>query len=348
MSVLDVFAGDAFSVVEMTDQINKLPFAPGRLGIVIPWNERGVSTTSIMIEEQAGLLKMVNPTGRGGPGETKEKQRRTGRILAIPHYQRDDGVWADEVQNVREFGQEQSVRTVQGVVNGRMAEHTTDMDVTLEYQRLGAIKGIIVNADTTTMYNLFTEFGVTAQTEVDFDLDNASPASGALRKKCAGVVRTIMNALGGTPVIGIHAICGDAFFDDLIAHPEVVLSYRNTPMAEVLRQGYVYPNNLLIYGAFEFGGIVWENYRGAIGETESSAGTAFVATDKCHIFPMGGDLFRTVYAPADYVETVNTIGRPRYAKQFPMPNDKGITLEMQMNALSYCRRPRALVPGRRT
>jgi hypothetical protein len=59
-------------------------------------------------------------------------------------------------------------------------------------------------------------------------------------------------------------------------------------------------------------------------------------------------LFRTVYAPADYIETVNTIGLPRYAKQYPMPNDKGISLEMQMNALNYCTRPRVLIKGKTT
>jgi hypothetical protein len=52
-----------------------------------------------------------------------------------------------------------------------------------------------------------------------------------------------------------------------------------------------------------------------------------------------------VYAPADYIETVNTVGIPRYSKQFRMPNDKGINLEMQTNALSYCIRPTVLVQG---
>lgn len=340
--VLDVFKSDAFSVIEMTDTINKIPYVPGRAGILVPWNDRGVATTSIMLEERSGVLTLVTPSPRGGPGQTVSKKKRTARTLTVPHFERDDAVYADEVQGVREMGQEQTVQTVMGVVSGRMQEHTVDMDTTLEHQRVGAVKGIIVDADDNVVYNLFTEFGVSQEAEIDFDLDNATPASGALRKKCATAVRLAMNNLGGTPIAGVHSFCGDAFFDDLLAHPEVVLSYRNTDMSEVLRQGYVYPNDMKVFGAFEFGGIVWENYRG------SNGATPFIDTDKCHLFPVGPSIFRTVYAPADYMETVNTVGKPRYAKQFPMPNDKGIYLEMQMNALSYCTRPTSLLKGKRT
>lgn len=39
--------------------------------------------------------------------------------------------------------------------------------------------------------DLFTEFGVTKHAEIDFDLDNASPAPGAVKKKCHDVRRRI-------------------------------------------------------------------------------------------------------------------------------------------------------------
>lgn len=344
MSVLNIFQDDAFSVIQLTDAINKIPFVPGRAGMLVPWDEQGVSTLTVMIEEIEGVLTLVDPTPRGGPGTTVAKERRTARSLTIPHYQVDDAIYADEVQGIRAFGQETMVDTVQGLVNRRQLSHVQQrLDPTLEYQRIGAVKGVILNGSGSTLYNLFTEFGVSQIGEIDFDLDAASPGSGVLRKKCAGVVRAIADVLGGTSFVGVHAFCGDAFFDDLLAHKEVVESYKGTPMAQVLREGYVYPNDQKINGAFEFGGIVWENYRGSVGSQK------FVDTDKCHIFPVGvPGLFRTVYAPADYVETVNTIGLPRYSRQYMMPNGKGVSLEVQMNALNYCTRPRTLIQGKRT
>lgn len=344
MPTLDVFNQDAFGVISLSDSVNNLPFIPGRCGQVLNWNERGITTTSVMIESVDGTLKLLNPTPRGGPGETKAKDKRIARSLIVPHYQHDDFINADEVQNIRAFGSETEVQSVMSLVNQRQTEAVQlVLDPTLELQRLGAVKGIILNADGSTLYNLFSEFGVTQESEVDFDLDNASPTSGALLKKCAEVARKIMDNLGGVPMTGIHAFCGDAFFDDLRSHPEVVDSYKGTPMAQVLREGYVYPNGNKIYGAFEFGGIVFENYRGKNGAT------AMVDTNKCHLFPVGvPGLFRTVFAPADYVETVNTVGQPRYTKQWLSPNGKGVHLETQSNPLSYCTRPKSLMVARRT
>ena len=42
------------------------------------------------------------------------------------------------------------------------------------------------------------------------------------------------------------------------------------------------------------------------------------------------------------IETVNTMGKPRYVKQYEMPNDKGINLDTQMNALNMCTKPSVL------
>ena len=340
--MLDVFNNDAFGVVQLTDSINKLKFVPGRVGQMGLFTSRSVATTSIAIEEKNGVLVLVAPTPRGGPGQTVDKSKRKMRNLAVPHFEINDAIMAEEVSGVRAWGTESQVEMVMDKLAERGSIHSQSLDATEEYARVGAIKGIVTYADGSTL-NLFDTFEVSAPSEVDFDLDNATPASGALRKKCASVVRSMANTLEGTPFSSVHSICGDAFFDNLIAHPEVRESYKNTPMAEVLRQGYVLPNGNKIFGVFEFGGIVWENYRGAVGNT------TFVNTDKCHLFPIGAPgLFSTVYAPADYIETVNTLGKRLYAKQYAMPNGKGVNYDVQMNTVQYCTRPNVLQGGRRT
>lgn len=338
--MLDVFNTDAFSVVTLTDAINKIKFVPGRIGQLGLFNESGVATTSVAIEERDGILELVAPTPRGGPGVTLDKSLRTLRNVSVPHFEINDAVMAEEVQGIRAWGSESVVETVQGKVAERLQIHSQSMEATHEYSRIGAIKGTVTYADSSTL-NLFTLFGVSQLSEVDFDLDAASPAAGVLRKKCAEVIRSIAGVLEGVPFSGVHAFCGDAFFDDLIAHGEVRETYTGWTAAAELRQGYVQGG--LSYGAFPFGGIMWENYRGSVG------GTSFINTDKCHLFPVGvPNLFRTYYAPADYIETVNTLGQRMYAKQYQMQNGKGVHLDAQMNALDICTRPRALVQGKRT
>ena len=337
MSVLDVFKTDAFSVTSLTDSINKLPFVPGRAGEVIPWSEQGVATTSIMLEEYGGELKLINPTPRGGPGQAVSKPKRVARNLTIPHYEVNDAVYAEQVQGVRAFGSESQVQTVFGMVNQRLGEHVQlKLDPTLEYQRVGAVKGVILNGDGTTLYDLFTEFGVSQEAEIDFNLDADGSATGALRKAVSAAVRLIANNLGGIPFTGVNAFCSDTFYDSLINNPEVVRTYLNQQEAAQLRGNTVYQ-------FFDFAGVRWENYRGAVGAT------SFIAADKVHLFPVGvPGLFRTVFAPADYVETVNTIGLPRYARQYVADNGKGVNLDVQMNGLSYCTRPKTLIKGKLT
>ena len=329
----DIFMNDAFSVIAMTATINKQPFVPGRIGQKGLFIEEPVSTTSIMIEEKAGTLSLLSPTPRGGPGETIDKPKRTARSLVVPHFQRDDAIHADEVQGVRAFGSSSELETVEMAINARLADHTPHLDATLEYQRIGAVKGIILYADGSTV-NLFTEFGVNQESVVDFDLDNAAPEEGAVYKKCAVVTRLIAGILGSASYT-IEAIVGDAFWDDLITHPEVVDTFRYQEGTR-LRERRPYQR-------LEYGGIAFENYQGAVG------GTKFVADDDAHFYPVGvPGFFKTFFAPADYMETVNTFGLPRYAKSVPKPNNKGVDIEMQSNPLSICTRPNALIKGSRT
>jgi hypothetical protein len=249
------------------------------------------------------------------------------------------------VQNVRAYGSETQIATVQGIVAQKLFENISDLDLTDEHARLGAIKGIITYADGQTL-NLFTTFGVTPPTEIDFDLDNASPAAGALRKKCAGVIREVRKAVGGTNFSHVHAMVGDTFFDQLLSHPEVIATYTGWGEARILRESYI-GKNRAENPTFEFGGIVWENY-GAI-DTAGDGALLGIAATEARFFPVGvQNLFRTYFAPADYVETVNTLGKRLYAKQWNMPNGKGIHGEVQSNALHIATRPGALQRGRNT
>ena len=326
----------AFSLATLTDAINHIPYVPGRIGQLGLFAESGVSTLSIMIEQKDGVLSLVPRTPRGGPGTTFDKNKRNLRSLVIPHYQIDDTIMAEEVQGVRAFGTEFQTEQFEAKVNERMGEHVTQrLDPTLEFQRLGAVKGVILDADGSVLYDLFSEFGVTQEDEIDFDLDNANPVMGVLRAKCDGIHRQMADILGGIPFTGVHAIVGKNFWDDFIKHPEVRESY--------LYQEGRWFREKTVYKVFEFGGIMWEEYRGGVNNEP------FVGADDVHMIPEGvPGLFKTVFAPADYIETVNTTGLPRYAKAIPMRNGKGVNLEVQSNALSYCTRPRVLLKGKRT
>ncbi|MCR6673236.1 major capsid protein [Devosia ginsengisoli] len=343
--MLDIFNDDAFSVTTLSLALRDAKPRPSRLGDMGLFAVKSVNTLSVAIERIGDILQLVAPTPRGGPGETRDMPKRTIENISIPHFQRDWSVMADEVQGVRAFGSETALETVAGKVAEKIGVNVDDLDLTDEYSRLGAVQGIITYKGGETL-NLFTKFGVSEPSETDFDLDNANPTDGILRRKCVAVIRQVRKAVGGLSFGYVHAFCGDNFFDDLLQHPEVRETYKGWPEAMILRDSYV-GKNRAENPIFEFGGIVWENY-GAIEDSGDGA-LMGIGTDAARFVPVGlNGLFQTYHAPADYEETVNTMGLKTYAKQWPMPNGKGRNGETQRNVLHICTRPGALLRAKRS
>lgn len=342
--MLDIFDNNAFSVTSLTDAVSQIAYRPGRLGELGLFTTTSVTTTTVAIERIGDTIQLVAPTPRGGPGEVRDAPKRTIEDLRIPHFQRDWHVIADEVQGIRAYGSESALQTVQGIVAQKIALNVADLDLTDEYARLGAIQGVVTYKGGQTL-DLFAKFGIAQPAEIAFDLTNASPVGGILRKKCADIIRGARKALGGVPFQYVHAFVGDNFFDELLQHSEVRETYLGWGDARILRESYV-GKNRSTNPTFEFGGIVWENY-GAIDDTGDGA-VMGIGADVAKFVPVGvPGLFRTYYAPADYNETVNTLGRRLYAKQWPKPNGKGVNGETQTNALHIVTRPGALLRAKK-
>ena len=328
MSVLDVFNNSAFSTTSLTSAVNKMPFLPGRAGRLGIFDEAGIDTTTVMIEQRDGVLQLIPDTPRGAPPRQHNSNRREARTFRVPHFPLEGAIMADEIQNVRMFGSENQLETIQAKVSEKLEEMLRSLDATVEYGRIGAIKGIILDADgSTVIHDLFTEFGVT-QIVVSFELDVDTTV---VRGICLDVKNQIEDELGDATYDHIHAFCGADFFKSLIDHPDVREAYQRWLDGQALR-------NDPRFTGFEFAEIMFEQYRGAV------SGVPFVAANEAHLFPVGTPgLFKTRFAPADFVEAANTIGLPRYAKQERMRFDKGIELHEQTNPFSYCERPKVLV-----
>jgi hypothetical protein len=321
--MIDVFRNDAFSTVSLTDAILKRPYQPRRIGALKLFRESGMTTTTAVVEEKDGQLSLIPTSPRGGPASSIGASRRTARSFVAPHLERESTVMADEVQNIRAFGSESAQEAVQDVINERLTTLRQMHEATLEYHRVGAIKGLILDADgSTPIYNLFTEFGIAQQT-VEIDL------AGDLRAQAVAIQRLSEEELGADAVTGYRAFCGDDFFDEFIAAKSVKdsLKFQESALLRTdLRSG------------FDYGGITWENYRGRVG------GVDFIPTAEAYVVPIGTSIFSVKFAPADFVETVNTFGLPVYAKMFfDAELNRWAKVHTQSNPLALCLRPRAVI-----
>ena len=345
--MLDIFKNDAFSVTSLKDAMREIKYVPGYVGSLGIFSTESIDTLNFAIEKDADqVISIVPASPRGGVGDTTGRTRRSLRYLTVPHFQRDDAIMADEVQGVRAFGEERAVATLQGKIARKAADHSQSFALTEEYHRLAVItQGKMLDKDGSTLVDFYAEMGESAPAEVAFDLANASPARGILRETCDNVHRAMAATLDGLPYTGIIALCGDNFFKELVKHKEIIDIWMATTGAATmaLKDPTIQAAASVaagVWGSFDYGGIRFINYRGGLNVN--------VNTDKAYFVPQGvPGLFRTVYAPADYIETVNTPGQRLYAKQWEMPNGKGVAMEFQTNVLHYCNRPRVLMSARR-
>ena len=326
MSLLDIFNNDAFSLTSLTATLNDMPYKPGRIGELGLFTENGINTTTAMVESKNGELILLPTSERGAPAPQARSRKRKVRSFVIPHIPYDSTIIADEVRNVRAFGSESALEGVRTVVNQRLSDMNANHEVTLEHLRLGALKGLILDSDgSSIIYDLFQEFGVEQQ-EHDFAF---SAADTDVRLECVALRRKVDGALGAQPYTGLRGFCGADFYDGLVGHDYVKDAYHRFQDSALLRND---PKS-----GFRFGDIDWEEYRGQVGDIP------FIEPDEAYVIPEGTGIFRTWFAPADFIETVNTIGLPRYAKQKIMDFDKGVQVHTQSNPLPICLKPRAVI-----
>ncbi|AKR58012.1 hypothetical protein XM25_19910 [Devosia sp. H5989] len=323
----DVWDGDGFTLESLTAAVNKEPYRPGQVSALGLFEEDSVTTTVVSLEERDGKLSLVEPTERGGPGETTGDDDRRRIPFEVDHYQRDDFVKADSVQNVRAFGEEDVLETLQERIERRAMGHAQDLTMTLEHQRVGAIKGIVTSKSGKTLHDLYSRFGIAVPAAVSLELDVDTTKVGSLWQD---VVYGLEDDLD-EPYSGIHVLTGRDFHRSLWTHKSVQETFLYHNGAAVLRQD--------VPDVFEFGGATWERYRTGAKAT-ANLGAPYIGATEARVVPKGvRELFITRFAPADYEETVNTPGLPFYAKQYPSRNGKGRHLEVQSNPISLCTRP---------
>lgn len=318
---------DGFTLSEMTAAINELPHLPSMIGDDGLFEYAGVSTTTIQVEKQGQTLVLVASKPRGGAGAEIGRRNSSLRPFNLVHLPLDDRIMADEVQGVREFGSDGMLTPIEQRRNEVMALGVRRFDFTMEYHRVGCLKGQVLDADgVTVLHDMFTEFGVTQNT-LDFELDQTATE---VRAKCDTALDSIEDELGGTPFTGVVAYCGRTFWKSLITHKSVKETFLAQIQASQLRAD---PRMEL-----DFGGIRWKKYRGAAN------GSQMIGANDAYIVPQGvPGLLLGRFGPADYWETVNTPGLPLYAKGIPMANGKGWDVEMQSNPIHLLTRPRAVI-----
>lgn len=332
------FESNAFSLIEMVKAISRRKHKPMQAGSLGIFRTRGAMSTKIAVEERGSAVTLIQTSERAAPAEQYTAPKRTVRLTKIPHIKKHSFITADELRELRQFGSETAQASLESMRDDHLQDLGDSVDVTHEHLLMGALRGVLLDADNTELLNTFTFFGVTQEAEVAFDL--SSSTEGAVTKKVRSTVRTMLNNLGDdAPLVDhIHAFCSPEFMDDLITSKDFRESVKHDPVASAaLREGRVFRSVL-------WQDVVWEEYR--LGD--SGLGGTWVATDKCILFPVGPAIYDLHFAPGRSFSQLDAPGLPMYSRTVrDLEEDAWIKLMVESNPLPICTRPKALMKGKR-
>jgi hypothetical protein len=311
-----------FSVADISAAINVIPNRYGRLNELNLFPGKGVINNTVIIEEKNGSLSLLTADEFGSPGQVGKIGKRKVRTFAVPHFYQNERVTPYDVNGLRAFGSEMQA-AVQQYLTERMETMRAKHDQTLEFMRMGALKGLVTDGGGNTIVDLYTEFSIVKKS-VDFVLGTSTTD---IRGKCYEVIRHIEDNLQGEVMGGVRALVSQEFFDKFIQHSKVKEAYANYQEAANRLGGDVRKG-------FTFGGITFEEYRASVG------GTRFITADYGQAFPQGTmQTFQTFFAPADFNESVGSLGQQYYGKVVEEELGRGYIIHSQSHPLPLCMRP---------
>ena len=115
------FNDNAFSVTSLTAAINQIPEGQALPTLLDSlFEEEGITTTSVLIEREGNELALVPASERGTPRVVTHASKRDLVPFATLHLATIASIRADEFQNIRAFGSENTLQTLQSLVAKRL------------------------------------------------------------------------------------------------------------------------------------------------------------------------------------------------------------------------------------
>lgn len=344
-NMLDIFNNDAFSATTLTAGINTMAQPPSRA--LQYFTRVPLDTTKFAVSMYAGSLRVVQTTSRGGPGVTRTRDGRSMVQLETVRILERDAVMASEIQNRVAMGST-VLEGVAAVVARKQMALNGDVSLTEEHMALGALRGIVLDADGSVLLDCFDKWNIARPAPIDFNLSATSPSRGSLNDACTNISIAISDNLQNVPFSGVKAFVGNNFARRFMSSAEYLRTMDGT-LNQIKLANPNTGNGLSFY----YGGISFEvnsteilGLGGVDPVTGLPIAGKLVGDDEAMFFPMGVQgLFNLYMSPMDTLDHVNTEALPRYSQSYPIEGNRGLAVEVEADFLPVCTRPSVLFSG---
>ncbi len=310
---------DYFTRENLVRSLEKASYTPGRLGQLGLFEIVPLTSTTMGIEESAlNTGKVLSVIPRGGVRERTGLAKRKVHTFQCESYGDQGNVYADEVLNMRGAGVTGAAEILQSRRDSLVASMRDTADLTFESKRMSCL----LSPSTSEFGNAPAAVTIAVQTD-----------STKMRQEIfTKLVKPVEAALKGIAYKGIHVLCEDGYWEQLIENEYIHKTLLNWQAAAELRGDTT--------DGFMFGNVYWERYRGTSDVN--------ITSNRAIAFPTGvKGMFFQGFAPNDTLESVGqgALGQPYYLGSSEIKDSQGVKgweISLQSHFKMVCGRPAAI------
>jgi len=296
--IINLFKADSFSSASLAAAIENRAPVYADLRVKEIFEAVPVATTSIQIDQEDTQINLVPQGVRGGGKAVKNKRpSRKALVIDTPMRRLIDTITAKDIQDKRQTGSV-DLETVENVVAKALSKSAIALDQTQLYMQLQALQGKLVDPDGTTLYDLFSELGI-SRTTLDFALATGTTE---VTDKIIQLQDSVVEGLKGSAFSGIRVYADTGWFRKFVTHPTVKEVYKGYEAARQMLGGNA--SAPFIHNDVEFVKVsnkfsVVDAYGNVTVKTAIPANEAFAV-------PLGTDLAEEYLSPADHLQFVKS------------------------------------------
>lgn len=334
---------NGFQLVDWTDEIVNIDNQYGLINGLGLFRSQGITQTAVVFDKSVNDTTLLPQVSRRSRETTKGNDRKVETFsIPLAYFKHSDYITPEDIQGWRMPGTPDSPETFANVRVQKLTDMRYQVDQTLEYMKLQAIKGISSTPDGTVLKNMFTEFGLT-QNVIDFDLGDATTDVDA---KIAELKRYLTSNLKTGGVIGgIRVIVDPLFFDKLINHPQIRqawLYYQNSGV----QRNRDNLSQFMSWGSvdqFEHRGVMFMTYDATFKLPDDTTEKAIADNTGFTIVDGVRDLYRGYFGPSNKLSSANAPGREMFAYEFTDPKDESHEMQVETSPLFFITQPKMSV-----
>jgi hypothetical protein len=345
-----------FSQRNLTKGLNLVPFKRFVLGRINSsktdfggyegglFESEGIRGNIALVDQRQVNIQLLKAHAYGDTTDLFAIERRKALPITIPQYDTLGEITSKDTINLREFNTEELDDVTKLVA--RTAKDIVDASIepTLEWARICALGGKLLNPDGTAYIDWETVFGETTN-KIDANVVTMDEVSFG---EIADQIQANVNGIAYTNIV---ALCGANAFNYLLTNPNIREAFKFWGNRDFLIgkewfkgisecPAFSYQNfDFVKYPTYQFG-----SYPAVLppdADPDVIAGSPRVfPTDKIYFIPMGIQyMFKDIMGSGDFIETAHEKGQPYFFKQKEDKMGRSVKLYAQANRLFYCAKP---------